>query len=141
MSDTAPDHDRLGADEAARLLRKRSRRRGLRQYRTIFLISSYWSIATLALALLGSVFHIFEVRDACAEILGNAQPVHASTAMRPPGVVVVCQTDPPTRTVEIPIATTALVIVWTVLGILTAITLLIGYRHVGKQIDSGKLEL
>lgn len=74
MSDT-DQPEPLNAGDAARLVRKRNRKRGLRQYRTIFLLASYWTIATLTLALLGSVFHFFEVRDACADILGVTGPV------------------------------------------------------------------
>jgi hypothetical protein len=141
MSD-ADQPEPLHGGDAARLVRKRNRRRGLRQYRTIFLISSYWTIATLTLALIGSVFHFFEVQDACADILGVDGPVHARVAMQPPGVVVVCQTTtPPARSIEIPMATPALVILWTALGVLAAVAFLLGYRHVRKQIDSGKIDL
>jgi hypothetical protein len=138
----ADEPEALTADEAARLIRRRDRKRGLRQYRTIFLVSSYWTIATLGLALTGSVLHIFEIRDACADILGVDGPVRASTALRPPGMVVVCHTaGNPARSVEIPVATTALVILWSTLGILTAIALLFGYRHIRKQIARGHIDL
>lgn len=107
-------------------MRKRQRKRGLHQYRTIFRISSSWAIATLALA--GTVFHFFEIQDACADILGVDGPVDAQVAMRPPGVVVVCQTNTaPARSAEIPMATPALVILWTALGVLAATAFLFGY--------------
>jgi hypothetical protein len=140
---TDPDQpDALPASEAARLVRKRNRKRGLQQYRTIFRISSYWTIATLALALIGTLFHFFEVQDACADILDVNGPVHTRVAMQPPGVVVVCQTSgPPTKSAEIPMATPALVILWTALGILAAIAFQFGYRHIRKQIDNGKIDL
>jgi hypothetical protein len=35
----------------------------------------------------------------------------------------------------------ALVILWTALGALAAIAFLFGYRHIRKQIDSGKIDL
>jgi hypothetical protein len=143
---STPDPDQaeppLDAAEAARLVRRRRRRRGLQQCRTIFRSASYWGMATLFLALLGSVFHFFEVKQSCADILGVDGPVHARIAMEPPGVVVVCETGTaPARSVDIPMATTALVILWAALGVAASIAFLLGYRQVSNRIDRGEIEL
>jgi hypothetical protein len=114
----------------------------MRQYRTIFLLSAYWSMATLLLAVVGSVLHFFEVRAACADILHVDGAVTTHVAFSPPGVVVVCEpVAAPADAVEVPMATTAGVIVWAGLGILASAAFLFGYRHVRGQIDRGTIPL
>lgn len=133
---------RPGGDHGARLARTPYRKRGLQQYRTIFRVSMYWCAATAFLALAGSVLHFMEVRESCADILGVDGAATSRVAVKPPGVVVVCDTTTnPIRTVEIPMLTTALVIAWSALGILASVAFLFGYRHVRRQIESGRIEL
>lgn len=111
----------LEAAEAASVVRGRRRRDGMRQYRTIFLLSAYWSMATLLLAMAGSVLHFFEIGAACADILHTDGAVNTRVAFSPPGVVVVCApASAPTDAVEAPMATTAGVIVWAGLGVLAS---------------------
>lgn len=132
----------LGPGEAASVVRGRRRRSGMRQYRTIFLLSAYWSIATLLLAAVGSVLHFFEVRAACPDILHTEAAVNTHVAFSPPGLVVVCEpTSAPGDAIEVPMATTAGVIVWAGLGILASAAFLLGYRHVRRQVDSGTVSL
>jgi hypothetical protein len=116
--------------------------RVLRQYRTILRISTWWRIATLALALAGTVFHFFEVEHACADILGVNGPVDAHVAMRAPGrgrgvpdQHPACQVrrdpDAHPRTGD-PLDRA---------GHPRRDRLPVGYRHIRKQIERGRIDL